>query len=87
MRFTPTDPAGSAELRREPEQLVDDRLVWLSEDTHAADLSAVTTSSDPTQSTPHCDLWSAESKVCFSAQFAESIDSGDNERVGGEVKL
>lgn len=48
----------------------------------SADLSTITVSSAPTQSTPHYDLWSAESKECFSARFAESIDSGDNKGRG-----
>ena len=50
--------------------------------TQTADLSTVTASTDPTQSTPHCDLWSAESKECFSAQFAESIGSRGNKGRG-----
>lgn len=48
----------------------------------SADLSTITVSSAQTQSASQSDLWSTESKECFSAQFAESIGRGDNKGRG-----
>lgn len=63
--------------------IADDRLVSLSEDTECWPQHCC--SEFRPNSTPHFDLWSAESKECFSAQFAESIDSGDNK--GSGIKI
>lgn len=67
-------------------------LCCCSRRTQIADFSAGTTSLLPTRSTPRCDLWSSESKeffffFSFSAQFAESIESGDNKGHRDKVPL